>query len=72
MRALDDTMAGEPEDGPLAEIPRQIFEQFVQKLTKTGTNAEVVARLKQTILDRGALSDKAVRSALFPSDQPAP
>lgn len=68
MTTLDDTMAAEPEDGPLAEIPRQIFEQFIQKLSETGTNTEAVARLKKTILDTGALTEKSIRDALFPSE----
>jgi len=68
MNTFDNTMAADPEDGPLAEIPRQIFEQFIQKLSDTGVNAEAVARLKKTILQNAALSDKSIRAALFPNE----
>jgi len=36
MDGQDDTMADEVESETLAEIPRRIFEQLIQKLTAAG------------------------------------
>jgi hypothetical protein len=57
----------EPEGQP--EVPAQLFEEFVTQLEKAETPADVVERLRATIIHEKDLSEKAIRAALFPEEQ---
>lgn len=56
----------------VAEIPRRIIVKFLDDLAANGVTPEVVTRLRQAILEKGQLSDRALRGALFSEDDAAP
>ena len=52
----------------IPEVPRLIYEAFIEELTQAGTEAELVKRLKSLILEEGLLSVTALRTSMFPDE----
>ncbi len=61
-------MSGKSDSNALADIPRQVIGKFLDKLTGAGVSADVVARLRKTLIDDSALTEPAVKRAIFPED----
>lgn len=59
------------QDKPSAalDIPSQTFEKFMEKLKDDGVSSDVIQNLRKTILEKGNLSESAIRAALFGEDQ---
>ena len=49
-------------------IPQQIVEKFLAKLTDEKVSPEVVARLRKTLVERGDLSEAALKAVLMAGD----
>ena len=47
------------------DVPAQIFEQFLQALGDTGMSAELIARLRKTLVEDRTFSDGALKTAVF-------
>jgi hypothetical protein len=52
-----------------AGIPQQIIFQFLEQLEAENFPSELIARLKDTLLEKGDLSESAIRKALSPEDR---
>jgi len=52
----------------IPEVPRLIYESFLEELSKAGTDPEVVKRLKNTIITEDSLSVAALRASMFPDE----
>jgi hypothetical protein len=63
-------MNGKPTVGGISDIPKQVVGKFLEELGAAGVPGDVVARLKKTLLDDGALTEPAVRRAIFPDETP--
>ena len=50
------------------EVPKQIFEKFLADLTAGGQPAELVARLRKTLIEKPSFSERALRAALLPDE----
>ena len=46
------------------EIPQQIIKRFLEQLTAEEVSADIVARLQETLLDSGDISETAIKAAL--------
>jgi len=50
------------------DIPAQVFEKFLQALGGTGASAELVTRLRKTLLEDKSFNDRALRTAVLGED----
>jgi hypothetical protein len=60
-----------PAIGGAPEVPTQVFEKFFEGLTAAGLPAEVVARLKKTLVEDKTFTDRALKVAVL-SEEPLP
>lgn len=51
-------------------IPAQVFEKFLQALGGVGASAELVARLRKTLLDERTFTDRALKVAVLGEESP--
>lgn len=58
-------MAASPATGGVPEVPAQVFEKFLEALAAADLPAEVVARLKKTLLDDKLFTDRALKAAVL-------
>lgn len=56
----------EPSGTTPSNVPAYVFQSFLQALEADGASAELVARLRKTLLVDKVFSDKALKEALFP------
>ena len=47
------------------DVPVQIFEEFVKALEADGVSAELVTRLRKTLLESKTFTDRALKVAVF-------
>ncbi|MGA8610692.1 MAG: hypothetical protein WB760_03040 [Xanthobacteraceae bacterium] len=52
----------------IPEIPRAVFEQFLNELGKDAAMSDVVARLLPVLLEEEGLTETAIKAALLPDD----
>ena len=57
--------------GPKADVPSQVFGQFLKALAKAGVSAGVITRLRKTLLEDKVFTDRALNAAVL-SDEPLP
>jgi hypothetical protein len=48
-----------------ADVPTQVFQKFLDKLAGDGADAEMVGRLKNTLLENHDYSEGGLESAIF-------
>jgi hypothetical protein len=48
-----------------ADVPAQVFEQFLADLAKAEVPAEVVTRLHKTLIEDRLFTDAALKQAIF-------
>lgn len=58
----------EPVEKPIADVPQQIFEKFLQQLQEEGISAAVIERLRSIATGNSSLSEAALKKALLPDD----
>ncbi len=61
---MDTTQPQNPVNG----VPKQAFEQFLEALKNKGVSSEVIERLRKTLVERGDVSEAAIKAALFPDN----
>lgn len=52
-------------NNPVIGVPKQIFGQLLKKLEEEKIPADVVIRLKETLIEQGDVSETAIKTALF-------
>ena len=53
------------------DVPVQVFERFLQALEGTGMSAELVARLRKTLLEEQTFTKSALKAAVL-GEEPLP
>jgi hypothetical protein len=48
-----------------ADVPAQVFQNFLDKLVADGADAEMVGRLKTTLLEKHDYSEDGLEAAVF-------
>ena len=56
------------QDG-MSDVPRQVFETYLEALSGADVPAEVVARLRKALLDHKRLTERALREAVLPEGE---
>ena len=64
-------MATSPTVEGTSNVSVRIFEEFLQALEDTGVSAELVARLRKTLLEEQAFTDGALKAAVL-DEEPLP
>jgi len=64
-------MPPSPAIGGASEVPTQVFERFLEALSATDIPAEVVARLRKTLVEDKTFTDRALKAAVL-SEEPLP
>ena len=59
------TVSEAPTIGQITDVPGQIFEKFLADLARAGLPADSVARLRTTLIDERAFSERALRAAVL-------
>jgi hypothetical protein len=57
-------MTAPPTEG-MPDVPTQVFEQFLQALEENGVSAELVARLRKTLLEEKTFTEGALKDAVL-------
>ena len=57
--------------GGTTDVPVQVFEKFLQALGDAGASADLVARLRKTLLEEKKFTERALREAVLP-EEPLP
>ena len=52
----------------LVGVTKEVIDQFLHSLENDQVDADIVERLRVTILDQGKTTDKALREAMFQGD----
>jgi hypothetical protein len=47
------------------DVPTQVFEKFLQALEGSGVSAELIARLRKTLLEDKAFTERALKEAVL-------
>ena len=58
-------MKSEQTNNSVTGVPKQVFDQFLEKLEEKKVASNVITRLKETLVGRGDVSDTAIKAALF-------
>lgn len=53
------------------DVPAQVFEKFLQALGGAGVSAELVARLRKTLLEDKMFTERALKEAVL-AEKPLP
>lgn len=53
------------------DMPRRVFERFLADLAAANQPPDVIARLREALIEQSSFGEKALRAALF-SDAPKP
>lgn len=64
-------MTTSPSAGGTADVPAQVFEQFLQALGGTGVSSELVTRLRKTLLEDKTFTERALKEAVL-GEEPLP
>lgn len=61
-------MATLPTTKETFEVPSEIFETFLKNLEREGVSAELIERLRKTLLEDKVFTDRALKEAVFPEE----
>ncbi|MCK4303515.1 MAG: hypothetical protein KAY24_04690 [Candidatus Eisenbacteria sp.] len=64
-------MATLPKVEGIPEVPAQVFEGFLQALGATAVSAEMIARLRKTLLEDQTFTERALKAAVL-GEEPLP
>ncbi len=64
-------MTGSPREKGASDVPAQVFEKFLQALEGATVSAELVARLRKTLLEDKTFTEQALKEAVL-GEEPAP
>jgi len=51
-----------------SDVPKQVFEKFLEALSSAGASTELVDRLRKTLLDDKKFSERAIKEAVLPEE----
>lgn len=60
-------MSSQP--APAPDVPAKVFTEFVEQTAQNAFPADVVKRLRSTLLDTQNFSDEGLRAALFGEEE---
>jgi hypothetical protein len=60
-----------PTTNGMPDVPAQVFEEFLQALGDADVSAELVGRLRETLLEKQTFTERALRAAVIP-EEPLP
>lgn len=52
------------------DVPAQVFEKFLQALGEASVSAELVARLRKTLLEERTFTERALQVAVLGEESP--
>jgi hypothetical protein len=58
-----------PEIGATADIPRQVFEKFLEALGDSDVSPKLIARLRKTLLEDQTFTDPALKAAVLGEEE---
>jgi hypothetical protein len=61
----DALMGASRKSDTTADVPTQVFQKFLETVAAASGNAEMVSRLKTTLLEKHDFSEEALESAIF-------
>jgi hypothetical protein len=61
-------MTTPPNSKVTPDVPAQVFEKFLEVLGSTGASAELVTRLRKTLLENKSFNDRALKAAVLGED----
>ncbi|MFA5167247.1 MAG: hypothetical protein WC530_01805 [Candidatus Omnitrophota bacterium] len=70
-KEISGSAASSPPTEKLPDVPAQIFGSFLQTLTENGVASELVDRLRKTLLEDKAFTDRALKNAILGEDMAA-
>ena len=53
---------------PIPEVPRAVFEKFLEELRKDAALKDIAGRLRPVLLESDRLSEAAIKAALLSDD----
>lgn len=53
------------------DVPAQVFEKFLQALEGSGVSAELIGRLRKTLIEDKAFTERALKEAVL-AEEPLP
>jgi len=53
------------------DVPAQVFEKFLEALEGSGVSAELIGRLRKTLLEDKAFTERALKEAVL-AEEPLP
>jgi hypothetical protein len=54
--------------GGAADVPAQVFDKFLEALGEAGVSAGLIARLRKTLLEDKAFTERALNEAVLKED----
>jgi hypothetical protein len=54
----------------VSDVPTQVFETFLKALGDAQLPADLVARLRKTLIEEKAFTDTALKAAVLPAEPP--
>lgn len=54
-----------------SDVPTQVFEKFLEALGKAGASADLINRLRKTLLEDRKFTERALKEAVLP-EEPLP
>lgn len=64
-------MSTEPTQGEMPDVPKQVFEKFLDALGGAGAAVELIHRLRKTLLEDKTFTDRALKEAVL-AEEPLP
>ena len=58
-------MSGTIQSGAAPDVPAQVFEKFLADLATAGLPPDLITRLRTTLIDERAFSDRALKAAIL-------
>ncbi|HEY3853179.1 MAG TPA: hypothetical protein VGO67_02165 [Verrucomicrobiae bacterium] len=58
-------MESSPNSTENVDVPTQVFEAFLKSIQAAGEDAELVARLRKTLMEERSFSEAAMKMAIF-------
>jgi len=61
-------MTTEPGHHKTSDVPQQVFEEFLETLGGVSVSAELIDRLRKTLLEDKKFTERALREAVLPEE----
>lgn len=61
-------MTTEPKQSRMPDVPKQVFEKFLQSLSEAEASVEMIERLRKTLLEDEKFTERALKEAVLPEE----